>query len=126
MAFWRKRHHGPPLNLGEALNQAQQSAAEWNRHFPVGTAVRVYEVLGEEDRAWESVTRSQAGVIGDHSAVVWVEGKPGCYALTHVRPLPGRAAVPSERFFAPERGVSRGVFELASAVAAAVTGKEGA
>jgi hypothetical protein len=35
----------------------------------------------------ETRTRSEAQVLGGHSAVVWLEGISGCYLLDRVRAL---------------------------------------
>ena len=62
-------------------------AARWNRQFPVGTRVRYWTGV-REGVGRVSVTRSEAEVLGGHSAVVWVEGHSGCIGLSHIEPMP--------------------------------------
>lgn len=57
----------------------------WNQRFPVGTAVRYWTGL-REGIGKLSKTRSEAQVLGGHTAVVWIENQVGCVALSHVEP----------------------------------------
>lgn len=67
-------------------NPHDYAAAEaWNRAHDVGIPVRYWPGLHEGDGI-ESTTRSLATVLGGHTAVVWVEGRPDCIALSHVEP----------------------------------------
>lgn len=64
--------------------------AEWNRLHAVGTAVLAFP--GTRDgRSLKTRTRSEAWVMGGHTAVVLVDGYPGCIALTHIDPTGGAA-----------------------------------
>ena len=63
-------------------------AAEWNHAHPVGTPVR-YWPGPKEGPGIESMTRSVAWVVGDHEALVQVEGRAGGIALTHIEVLSG-------------------------------------
>lgn len=67
-------------------NQIRQVEA-FNQTYPIGTGVRYWAGLkvGEGKR---STTRSQAQLLGGHTAVVWVKGEAGCIALSHVLVLP--------------------------------------
>jgi hypothetical protein len=56
-------------------------ALHWNTAYPVGVAVDLREDSGSVTR---TTTRSAAWVMGDHSAVVMVEGKSGGYDLTRI------------------------------------------
>ena len=53
----------------------------WNSVYPPGTEVDLREDDGAVTR---TKTRSDAWVLGGHTAVVQVEGKPGCFALDRV------------------------------------------
>lgn len=56
----------------------------WNLKNPVGTAV----VVTKDDRKTvETVTTSEAYVMGGHSAVVHLRDVRGCYMLDRVRPV---------------------------------------
>lgn len=66
------------------------TVARWNRLHPIGTPVLAYPgARPERDKNGTRLTtrtRSAASVLGDHTAVVWVEGHSACIALTHVDP----------------------------------------
>lgn len=66
--------------------QSPQAAAdEWNDAHPIGTPVWYWPGLREDGiEAEHSTTRTAASVLGGHTAVVWVEGRGDCIALTHV------------------------------------------
>ncbi|MET9339252.1 hypothetical protein [Nonomuraea sp. NPDC003804] len=67
--------------------QAQAGAVEqWNKTVPVGTPVRYWTGYREGDGK-QSRTRTDAQMLGGHTAVVWMDGEPSCVALTHVEPL---------------------------------------
>lgn len=59
----------------------QQQVDAWNRAHQVGTPVIVTKDGGEQI---ETTTCSEAEVLGGHSAVIWLEGISGCYALERV------------------------------------------
>jgi hypothetical protein len=61
----------------------QKRCDEWNALHPVGTAVELTKDAG----VVTTKTRSAAEVLSGHSAVVWLEGVSGCYALERVRAL---------------------------------------
>jgi len=62
-------------------------AEKWNRYFPIGTRVRYWSGV-REGSGKISITRTQAEVLGGHTAVVWIDGYDSCVALSHVRPEP--------------------------------------
>lgn len=63
---------------------AQDEATLFNRANKVGTPVVAYP--GPLDgRAVGTLTRTEAFVLGGHTAAIFVEGISGCLALTHVR-----------------------------------------
>lgn len=62
----------------------EQSAVDaWNAANPVGTPVRYWTGM-RKGPGEASVTRTEASVLGGHTAVVWVEAEGACIALTHV------------------------------------------
>jgi hypothetical protein len=56
----------------------------WNRCNRVGDHV---EVTLDDGTTKQTETRSQAWVMGGHSAMVMLEGVSGAYALHRVRPV---------------------------------------
>jgi hypothetical protein len=60
----------------------QKQCDDWNRDNEIGAFVKVKMDSGE---IRETRTRSEAQVLGGHSAVVWLEGISGCYLLDRVR-----------------------------------------
>ncbi|MBZ5761541.1 hypothetical protein LAV84_18505 [Rhizobium sp. VS19-DR104.2] len=65
----------------------QIAVDEFNARYPVGVSVSVKLDNGETK---ETKTRDKAGVLGGHSAVIWLDGITGCYLLDRVtvRPTP--------------------------------------
>ena len=63
--------------------QLQVACDKFNAAHPVGTAVSV-QLDGGEVR--ETVTTSEAQVMGGHTAVIWLDGISGCYDLERVTP----------------------------------------
>jgi hypothetical protein len=62
----------------------QAEAAAWNlRHRP-GTAVHVTRDDGTD---FLTTTRSEAEVLGGHTAVVWLNGASGCFLLDRCSPV---------------------------------------
>ena len=70
----KPRSHSP--------GQQQKLVDRWNSRYPVGVEVRVTKDLGE---VVETKTRSEASMLGGHSAVIWLEGISGCYLLSRVK-----------------------------------------
>jgi hypothetical protein len=64
------------------------NAAEFNALYEVGTPVFAYPGCRPEDHPNDkrlvTRTRSEAQVLGGHTAVVWVEDYSSCIALSHV------------------------------------------
>jgi hypothetical protein len=54
---------------------------EWNNQYPVGMKVTVRL---DDGSAKDTATTSTAQVLGGHSAVIWLEGISGCYAINRV------------------------------------------
>ena len=81
--------------IGMRSATAEKRAVErFNREHPIGTEVRYWPGLrwrddGEtEVEAKTGKTRSEASVLGGHTAVVWIEGHAECLALSHVEVVP--------------------------------------
>jgi hypothetical protein len=85
--------HGvvPPIDCRAGVELMASMAASqveaWNKLFPVGTSVRVYRIYQEEEKAFDSKTRSEAWVSDSYSAMVLVEEGNDDHCLTHVEPL---------------------------------------
>jgi hypothetical protein len=56
----------------------------WNSKHPVGCKVEVTRDRGE---TMKTATRSEAQMLGGHTAVIWLEGIAGCYALERVKAI---------------------------------------
>jgi hypothetical protein len=69
--------------------------ADWNMAVPPGTRVGLRRALGEAESV-VTRTRSRAWALDDGTPVVFVEGKPGGYALTHLRPIPAEGGAHAE------------------------------
>jgi hypothetical protein len=61
--------------------QLQAACDEFNAANQVGAAVTVQLDSGE---VRETVTTSEAQVLSGHTAVIWLMGVSGCYALDRV------------------------------------------
>jgi hypothetical protein len=59
----------------------EDRAAKWNVRHAVGCPV-VYRM--DDGVLFKTATRSEAQVLGGHTAVVWVDGVAGCVALDRV------------------------------------------
>lgn len=70
----------------KTAKKLQAEIDRFNEKCPVGSRVRYWTGLREGEGV-ESKTRSEAHVLGKHTAVVWVEGHSSCIALSHVQPL---------------------------------------
>jgi hypothetical protein len=59
---------------------------DFNAAVKVGDTIEYSNVIGigEPERF---VTESEAEVLGEHTAVVWLKGKRGCVKLSHCRPV---------------------------------------
>lgn len=64
------------------LKQLQDQCDAWNAKHPEGTQVSYESVIGEGE-THRGATRSEAQVLSQHSAVVWLKGKSGCVLLDH-------------------------------------------
>ncbi|WP_051182948.1 hypothetical protein [Desulfocurvibacter africanus] len=59
----------------------QAECDAWNERHPVGTAVTA---LRDNGGTVQTRTRSEAQLLSGHTAVIWLEGISGCYALERV------------------------------------------
>lgn len=67
----------------KALQKKQQALCDaWK--YPEGTPVRVRK---DDGAVLETKTRSEAWMLGGHTAVIMVEGISGCYSLERVSPI---------------------------------------
>jgi hypothetical protein len=68
--------------------QVQRLSADlWNANFPVGTPVTRYKLINPLGDGQETKTRSEAWLMGGHTAMVMVEGVAGGVALESVVPI---------------------------------------
>lgn len=69
----------------KSATELQADADGWNTMFGVGKLVKYYPTLGVPN--FETVkTSGQAFVLSGHTVVVQLEGKAGCFALSHCIP----------------------------------------
>jgi hypothetical protein len=67
--------------MGRQSKAAQELCDRWNKLHPEGSAVTVTKDDGSK---LETTTRSEAWVLGGHTAVIMVVGISGGYSLTRV------------------------------------------
>lgn len=72
--------HRVYMSAAARRKHAIEDATRWNAAHDVGAAVCVHRDNGEIVR---TTTRSAASITGE-TAVVWVDGISGCYALFRV------------------------------------------
>ena len=65
----------------QATAKLQAACDKFNAAHQVGAAVSVKLDAGE---VRETVTNSEAQVMGGHTAVIWLDGVSGCYDLERV------------------------------------------
>lgn len=75
-----------PARPGWASIEAANQAELWNEQFPPGTPVHYWPGI-RVGAGRASKTRTDAWVMGGHTAVVAVEGFSGGIALAHVQPV---------------------------------------
>lgn len=83
LAEHRRRKRGQQSAEAKRANAAQAEADAFNARHAVGAPVRYWPGL-KEGPGVESMTRTPAQVLGGHTAVVWVNGRPDCIAITHI------------------------------------------
>jgi len=67
-----------------SLKEQKNSIEVWNRHVSVGQYVHVRRDSGEVE---QRKTTSEAQLLGGHTAVVWLDGIAGAYALDRCTPI---------------------------------------
>lgn len=67
------------------LAKLQKQCDAWNAANPVGCNVVLTKDNGEQ---FPTKTRTDAHVLSGHSAVIWLNGVRGCYALDRVKRMP--------------------------------------
>lgn len=75
-----------PMPNPRTIEQLIEAVDDFNTEHPVGTAVTRYKLINPLREPEETVTRSQAWVMGGHSAVVLVAGVSGAVLLESVVP----------------------------------------
>lgn len=72
------------MKVAPSLKEQQQAVADWNSHWSPGVLV---EVRLDGGTLQVTRTRSEAWLLGGHTAVVLVEQIAGAYSLWRFRPL---------------------------------------
>ena len=66
----------------KGLKTLNTQVNRWNATYPVGTLVKRYRLMHpRQEPAGCFKTRLPASVLSGHSAVVWLDGFPGCVDL---------------------------------------------
>lgn len=64
----------------------QKEVDAFNARVMVGDLIEYSEVIGmTEPKRFNTATEAQ--VLSGHTAVVWLEGKSGCVAVSHCKPV---------------------------------------
>ena len=74
-----------------SLRSLRSQVEEWNTHYPIGTEVVFHPVIGRELNTRIRKTRTEAQILGDHTAIVFLDGESGCVALDACTPIPRSA-----------------------------------
>jgi hypothetical protein len=72
--------------MSRTRREPHAEADLFNTQWPIGTRVRYQSIKGEGPSI-EYKTRTAAEVLSGHTAVVWLEGKSGCVAISHCTPV---------------------------------------
>lgn len=72
--------------------QLQRQCDTFNAKHAIGASIAVYPATLRDEPVMTRVAAPGAYILGGHTAVVQVEGKHGCIALTHVRHPEGRTS----------------------------------
>ena len=68
------------------MKKQQKLVDDWNAKHPVGTAVTRYKLIKPLREPQETKTRSEAWLMGGHTAMVMVEGIAGGVMVESVKP----------------------------------------
>ena len=74
-----------------SAKKLSEQVDQWNRTVPPWSEVEFHPVIGEARYRLDR-TRSEAQILGGHTAVVWLEKTPGCVALDACVPIVQRTA----------------------------------
>lgn len=69
------------------LVNLEKQVSDWNQKHPIGSKVMRYKIIDPLEDGNETKTRSEAWVMGGHSAMVMVEGVSGGVCLESVVPI---------------------------------------
>ena len=69
------------MSRSESKQIMQSKCDVFNELHPVGSDVIVINDFGEKI---ETKIKYAAQILSNHTAVVWIEGKSGCYSLNRV------------------------------------------
>ena len=95
-------------NTKPTNSQLLRQCIDWNTAYRIGTHVRYFPVLGQSDYSIQQ-TDGLAYILGDHTAVVRLRSKAGCFALTNLEPVDRQVFHQCGKFFPPQ---ARGGSEL--------------
>lgn len=65
------------------MKRIEKQVSGWNSSVKIGDLVTY---LDDYKEANITRTRSEASLLGGHTAVVWIEGRVGCVNLARVKP----------------------------------------
>jgi hypothetical protein len=68
------------------VKQLEKTVSDWNKKYPIGTPVTRYKLIDPLEDPVETETRSEAWVMGGHSAMVMVKGVSGGVLVESVIP----------------------------------------
>lgn len=74
------------------LKEQEYACALWNVKHPIGTVVAVRMDNGIKI---QTRTRTKAQMLSGHTAVIWLDGISGCYALERVTATPDNGEKPN-------------------------------
>lgn len=67
-------------------SQLLKQVNHWNEHHAIGDHVRHFPVLGDTNYTVERIA-GVAYILGDHTAVVKLSARAGCFALDNLEPM---------------------------------------
>jgi hypothetical protein len=73
----------PFMSKVQQLSAAEKEVAAFNKRFKIGDEVIYTGYPGATPH--RLTTRTEASVLSGHTAVVWLNGKSGCVAVSHCK-----------------------------------------
>jgi hypothetical protein len=70
----------------KAKKNQQQLVDQWNAKYPIGTPITRYRLVNPLESPEDTKTRSEAWLMGGHTAMVMVEGVAGGVMVESVIP----------------------------------------